>query len=284
MNKIWRIAFACGLGGLVGAFLALNIAARLALGNYFFVFGLLVGGVVGWLTYDVREVASQIAREFRQDCRKLREWKPDWEMHKLFLKAASACSITVLSYGVPLLWVGWKLTIMDSHEDNGMMGELFYLWAAFLQLAFGLWVPALAVYKCEKQKGERRKTYLNRIDKQVGQFWVFTREWNLFSTTLWLCVRIALGLWWVVSTGFPMSVNFLWGYIKLMAVVCWKTFRFVHSDLRALCFTDGTIGAAIGFFYGSPYVGLIAGLTFGVLNYLVVSRGILKLHKVRTKN
>jgi hypothetical protein len=54
-------------------------------------------------------------------------------------------------------------------------------------------------------------------------------------------------------------------------------FILIHSEMRLLCGVDAAIGAGIGYFYGNPILGMLFGGLFGVLNYEVVSKRLLRL-------
>ncbi|OGZ36037.1 MAG: hypothetical protein A2V60_01840 [Candidatus Portnoybacteria bacterium RIFCSPHIGHO2_01_FULL_39_19] len=68
---------------------------------------------------------------------------------------------------------------------------------------------------------------------------------------------------------------------KLMTKFIKTIFITIHSEIRLLCGVDAAIGTAIGYFAGNAIIGAIAGGLFGLLNYEVVSRRILRLVPVK---
>ena len=99
--------------------------------------------------------------------------------------------------------------------------------------------------------------------------------------TLWFTNPVAIIIYW------PLWVLWKtpWFIVKQVISVTQKVavfliaiFVLIHSDIRLLCGVDAAIGAGIGYFAGSVIVGMFAGGLFGVVNYEVVSKRLLKLH------
>ena len=65
-----------------------------------------------------------------------------------------------------------------------------------------------------------------------------------------------------------------WNFAKRLIV---SVFKEIHSDIRLLCACDAALGAAIGYFTGNVILGAIAGGIFGVLNYEIVTKRLLKI-------
>ena len=62
----------------------------------------------------------------------------------------------------------------------------------------------------------------------------------------------------------------IWGFVV-------RTFVYVHSERRTLCFVDETLGAVAGFSLGSAVLGAVVGAILGFVNYEFVSIRLLKL-------
>lgn len=58
-----------------------------------------------------------------------------------------------------------------------------------------------------------------------------------------------------------------------------RFFILVHSEMRLLCGIDSAIGTAVGYYFDNALIGAVAGAIFGVVNYWVVSVGLLGLRR-----
>src|ERR1051326_6289964 len=86
MNKVLKVLLACAFGAFIGAIVALR------LNQYFWWVGMLTGGLVGYLTFEVKEVAAAMSaawRTLRQGETGWTYWKQVFHFFKWSLAAAS---------------------------------------------------------------------------------------------------------------------------------------------------------------------------------------------------
>ena len=71
----------------------------------------------------------------------------------------------------------------------------------------------------------------------------------------------------------------IWNSIKAIGRFVKYFFILIHSDELTLCAVDAAIGASLVYFWfaGSPLTGAVTGGLFGILNYEVVSKRLLKI-------
>jgi phosphate/sulfate permease len=53
--------------------------------------------------------------------------------------------------------------------------------------------------------------------------------------------------------------------------------KYVHSDRRLLCLCDSALGTAVGLYWHTPFIGLVAGAVSGLVSYQLISVKLLKL-------
>jgi hypothetical protein len=255
-----RIGFACALGAFVGATVSLDLARHFAAGNWLWIVGILLGGLVGYLAYDFRAVASAIGQAWRE----VSAWRPDWKGIGAFLKHRALCGnigalmmLSVLTWVFVLCSGGQILTPSGSVTSAGRTFVLTSLIAGYL---LGLILPM--------DEGDRKAMGVLTLcfAPITGPFiWAY---WVLRGTG-WIIRRVPEGVLSAIVLAliaWPVLVRF----VK-------RVFVLVHSDERKLCFTDAMLGAMIGFFLGSAVLGGIAGALLGVVNYELVSIRLLHL-------
>lgn len=236
MNKV---AIACFLGAAIGALIALQ------LGPTFWWTGVLVGGIIGYLTYEFRNVVKTAKNAYTECKAELsstictrRQYRQ--EFNHAFEKA-------LLLYATLFSWIiaGYALQGLKQDRIVGVMASMF-AWTFFL--TFVLFV--LGPMDTPTKEGCRKFFYQ-------------------LSIPIVLCWHIPRGIFFTSR----------WAIKKMPSVyhVCKRSFLYIHSEIRLLCMTDAMIGATIGYLAGNALIGGIAGAVCGVLNYELVSKRWLKL-------
>lgn len=269
------IAVACLLGALIGTLAALEIAVRFSYGSYFWGIGALLGGVVAYVAVDFRHFSVGVANSYRRTI----AWCPNkyfWKTALIFYGGIVVCySSIVWSIGVPICF-------LDETETASLLVVLWFsisMSCGGLLLSYALLVLNMSLSGNIGHSGDNQGFELLR---KAG--WTMILRCNPF----WVLYAITVGLWWLVvripSTvvrGVPALLRGTARCARCLAQFIIGVFIFVHSGRRTLCFADATIGAAIGYSFGSVIIGTIAGAVLGVINYELVSVRLLKLAPVR---
>ncbi len=249
MKQTLNIGLACGFGALVGTTLALQFSPSL------FWLGLLVGGIVGYLTCELRETVNAV----KQTASRMNVLNP-----RQILATLKAEGRDLISAFRNAVWL--------AIAESGPMAILaMYIYAlgdyqtlpssvivGFL-MSICMIIPLSLVFESTM---ESKYNWLRNIKR-------IARYTSIFTFPVWL-------VYWSIR-GLAYGVTLL----PSVAVWCfrfaWRVFILIHSERRVICFVDSVLGASIGYALGSPLIGLSAGFWLGVLNYQVVSIRLLKL-------
>ena len=234
MHRTLKIFIACSLGAGIGAFVALQ------LNQYLWWLGMIVGGVIGYLSYDFKAVINAIPMAYKA----VKGWKPRKE------------NVLAAVYGIfwALLWVLCLIPIsFFSFVSLEIQGTLSLFW--MICLLFSLGISANKLYDIEEN------------DKRI---FCLLKLWNPFSFTFYGFYGMTKMSVWCIKR-IPDLLRFTGQFLK-------QLFILIHSEIRLLCGIDAAIGAGIGYFAGNAIVGVLIGGIFGVINYKVISQKILKLH------
>lgn len=253
-----KVFVASAIGAAIGSLVALQVHA-----NFWWI-GLLVGGMVGYLSYEWKEVIRAIpiaARavfpalmrdmsECGEDMREAWAWtfgrqRPFVYLHLLFN--------TVFSF-----LVSGDMYKMEGVENFSFFGffvlsflNLLILAGLSFVLFMGFYVPYFL---------------------EVG---------NLKDPDFFLSETSYLKTLKMHFLGIPKAwVKILWQLVSAMTTgsirFAWKMFLLIHSERRLLCGMDAMIGSCVGYFAGSVLVGALAGGILGVVNYVYVTERVLR--------
>ena len=230
-----KVVLACVLGAFIGALTGLHF------GHLWI--SVLVGGLVGYLSFEASTVASMAPRAWSQAT----NWHPDFSWAPKLLKMW-ALGLGA-SFNYILLFVLFHWLFPSTHKgrlDYFLLGQgvvWLFLGAFWGPLVFGL-----------KSDG-----FFQKIHAHIPLlFWIWYAPKGAISGAIWIGRRV------------PAMVRTLSRFAR-----CW--FDFVHSDLRLLCMIDAAIGATVGYCFHNPVIGAIVGGLSGLLNYEILSVRVLKL-------
>lgn len=251
-----KVFLACALGGGVGALVALQMWQPL------WWVGMLVGGLIGYLTYEFDEVRRAVPLAWRKATGW--RWCPDWKWWRVFLRllprtAMGEQSIIIL----PFLLFLWAL---DPKNVTGfiVVGGFF---------SFFLVLRTVVATFVDTGKVMCGTTTMLAV---IQDYWTV----NVFRMYFWVVPRAMLkGVRLIATMGPGLIVK---GAVTV-ARFFWYLFILIHSEVRLLCGLDAAFGAAVGFYFGNAIVGALAGGMFGVINYEVVSKRWLKLVPARAR-
>lgn len=248
------IGFACALGAFIGALLALEFKARFQYGIYLLPVGAFIGGSVAYVAIDFRDFCFGIVRAYRATI----AWKPYvpfWKTYGILFLGANTILAT---FCIILFAVSKERAVLD-------ICIVFSIFHFFLSYIF----PIETIDHC-KNDYLRAKSIgfgMLKYGNPFGVAYLGLQASLYVIQTLW---RMFLYVLKAIPTALVLTKQFVI-----------KTFVYVHSDRRAICFVDSAIGALIGFFCGSAFIGALAGIMLGIANYEFVTVRWLKLVPVK---
>lgn len=260
MNTEKRIAVACFIGAILGTIIALE------LNKYFWWLGILIGGIVGYVSYEFKSVAHAF-RKARSVTRQEYQFflSGMWGAFQGVMIAVSQVFLTlflVLLNG--FFWSALFFLFVDWVADENILLESpsFVIPVTFIMSSFIGTILA--------------------TDSSLSLF-----AWEHAARTFKSTNPLTVACWWIpvgvhhVAKRLPWFVCLLWMIISDTSMFTWKvtkrTFVLVHSEIRLLCMTDAMFGALVGYGCGNALIGGLVGAVCGVLNYKLVSVRWLKL-------
>jgi len=254
MNRTLKVFFACAFGAGIGAMIALQI------GGYLWWIGMLVGGLVGYISYEFKAVIRAIVYAWNEIVIDLRSPESIKTLKALFWGVIFISGAFASGFAIMALMTQ-KITVEQTDQVALRLNHLIitlYLMSVLLYVFFYA-LNSLV-------KGGHSNELLSK-DKAF----LLSLSPILFFT------------FWQVAFPFFVAkhlVRAVGAFFKVLPAIgrFFKTvFVQIHSDERLLCFFDAGIGAAIGYFAGNALIGAIAGGILGVLNYEIVTKRWLKL-------
>jgi len=282
VSETKKIALACAIGGAIGTAVALMVAVA------FWWLGLLAGFCAGYVSYEFRAVLRAIPEAWRMTVAgmdagtkaMIHEVRFFFVPHPIF-----HTSILFGLVGVGLLY-NWEFRSYQVPELVGLVigGFLVGLVMFFLPLClYDMWQEAR---KVSTRFFERvvTQTYRSEPACGYGELGIaFAKGFGIF-----VCYMIVAGpaiVYWLCVKGIPV-VRVLLGIAGRFVL----TFvRLIHSDKRLLCGVDSAIGTGLAYvtlarpeMTTAQYVlvvaaGAMIGAAFGVLNWEIVSKRILRV-------
>ncbi|HLD25477.1 MAG TPA: hypothetical protein VJC05_00345 [Candidatus Andersenbacteria bacterium] len=241
MNKhTVSVLIATSLGAFIGS------TTALALPGYWWLIGVVIGGLTGYLTYDFKRALAAIPIAWRQT-RVACQWSISAEAgaiaKEIPLHLASTLSTAITACSFIFLTIQSLDLIFSSHTSYEAVKATSVVYGVAVTLCF------LSVLCCHGgDRTGRRKLSFTALKK-----------FNLLTILFYWLPRNLCNL------------------VRLIISLVKNLFILIHSDLRLLCGTDAAIGTVIGFMTGNPLVGLAVGGLVGYLNFELVSKLWLRL-------
>ena len=244
MNRTLKVFLACAFGAGIGAMIALQI------GGYLWWIGMIL---VGYLSYEFKAVLMAIVYAWKKI---VDESKSNQELKGIFWgliflsgAAASACAIFTMD-----------------QEITSKTPAIGYLTLYLL----GTWLCALlfALISTRKQEFEELSSKQKMLILSLSP---------ILFCTFW---PVAFPL--IVAKLLFSNARALFKTLLAIGHFFKMVFVQIHSEVRLLCLFDAGIGAAIGYYFGNPLIGALAGGCLGALNYEVVSKRVLKLVPIKS--
>jgi hypothetical protein len=251
MKKNMQVFVACAVGAFVGALVALEIA------RYLWWVGLLVGGLTGYLTYEVKAVGRAIKAGFYKVF--------DWKAPPLFWSALGwRLLFAALMWFALVVVVLIPLYLLSALAPRGFLVGL-----AVCTCMWGFTVLPMLSLSLGAKEHERKGSVA--LSKELCYY---------FALPLIVFWHIPRGLWYGSKFLFQHAPAICKALFVKFPVLLARFVRFVflaiHSERRVLCGVDAMLGAAVGYFAGSALIGAVAGGILGVINYAVITERVLK--------
>lgn len=277
MNIVSRILVACFLGAFIGARIALKISPSYPHSVWV---GILIGGIVGYLTYSIRQVmhAAHAVWKAMPERALVRTYTASF--FKTFgygllsvISSAIILSVCFLSLISVIGTCFVYLFLFDETVDMGNLPQLNHPWIFYIG---GTIASVIASFVCNslRQDNEKQNTPYYRGE---AQSWKFLQIGFMVSSPGVCMIAMPLAIVGVAVGVIVGAVYLTPRVIRIFWALAKGTFLIVHSEIRLICAVDAILGGTIGWYFGNEIVGGIAGALLGVLNYQLVSIRWLKL-------
>jgi len=230
-----KIFVASGFGAWIGTLVALST-------NQMWWIGTIIGAVIGYLTYEFKEVLRAIKIVWKTTIR----IRPDWKSWKLLIKHFFWLYIFTLN----LVPIGLAIAVLSEEKFNKVPAILSLMCQACLGVTVFVFFLSVSEMKTRSK---------DIVIENIKMF----RSLTPFHVYLIYIPKI---FYFLYRKGIPASVAF----IKKVIVL-------IHSDIRLLCGFNAAIGTGIGYFAGSAIIGMLFGGFIGILNYELISKKVLHL-------
>lgn len=228
-----RVFFACFFGALIG-----GIIAREA-GSGFWWLGSIAGFVVGYLSYEFKEVLEGV--------------------HKAWKKTINIGVAGILKTAASFLYV-------------------LFMAIAFALMFFGFLIGFIIAWG-SLVSGSFINTLISSVISATMGYIVLLMEGDYKDRGKLIIIfanPVVFACYWLPKGVFLFLKN-ISAILKSTSNFLVLTFRYIHSDVRLLCGVDAAIGAGVGYFTGDMLLGALFGGLFGLLNYRVVRTYIFKI-------
>lgn len=241
-NRLYKVLAACALGAGIGSIVALSVHP------YIWWLGMIAGGLVGYLAYEIKEVVRAMPTAWQRVTSPENRKKALGLTLFLAVPVSLSSSVFVISLIMHIYFPFGDSFMQSWGVVAGIIAGVCTLFFAAV-FADSYWD---SLYWPLRESDVNDLTKLAKILSPVGI--------PLFSLyVLFLAVKNT-----------PTFVRFAAPFIK-------ELFLLIHSEIRLLCGVDAALGAAAGYFLGEPVLGALIGAAIGVANYKIVSERILHI-------
>jgi hypothetical protein len=257
MEKM-KVFIACAIGAGIGTLVALSVS------QYFWWIGLIVGCLFGYFSYEFKAVISAVRIAWKN----VIGWRPD----KKIVKHVFNILISMLGCYTTIWLVVFLLPFGFEEYPKFLSSDTLIS----VSLASAILFMFLIMFHCDSSDQSKAQEEIIILGKNmIPVYFHFYVLFVFFPVSVWLCVKnIAIFFWKMPRRTKKITVILL----KFTKTV----FILIHSEARLICGVDAGIGVFVGYFTGHIIIGALAGGLFGLLNYEIVSKRVLKLVPKRT--
>lgn len=297
------VMFACALGAFIGALSAIEISARFEYGSYFWGVGAIFGGLVAYCAVDFQNFCAGVARSYRVSAGNVASAyhrATTWKRYPLYWKAtaasvlgllALATSFALMSHAI-FSYLEWPAPENEPvvHSLISGVGVGFYLVTTMLVVGALFWPFTNKKKYWQKLDYDTKGSYQEFLSRDMSMGLLVFKYGNPIILPFFLLWLFAHTLCGVGEYLWENKARIMDAIVTLAYFLCRETWRFVvrtfvyvHSERRTLCFVDATLGAVVGFSLGSAVLGAVVGAVLGFVNYEFVSIRWLKLVPAKAK-
>ena len=233
-----RIALASGFGALVGSLASLEALPYLGLPTWCWVFCALIGGSVGYLVHDPKQVVTASTFAWKE----IYDWRPDIPYWQAIGSLQLFMALILAHLALPLMLLA---LLSGSYYTEVLVVIGLSLGSS---IVFGFLIVSTAL----SFEGSVASKLRDEITCQFKFFLPWKREYWLYE----------------MVRAIPMVLVSVWWFIKGVVVL-------VHSDARTVCSLGGILGTAVGAYTGSWLIGAVAGAAIGLASYELVGKRLL---------
>jgi len=268
-----QVALACALGALACGVVAIK-------SGYNIWFGILAGLITGYMAYEFRAVVKAVPQAFAGFLQWVDDRRSDLAVFNAVLAPCAVLSIVAVA-----AFARSPVRLAIRAGASGEAGLCTFIVTAivmgavagtcFLYMATAL----LAAVGIEYVEKGRIVDGLNDefADVSYGRFWTLV--------TKGAGAVLAFLLW---RAEIALVVGF-WKKVVALAKALWTLFKLIHRYERVLCAIDGTLGGVVAYVLlirperslaqnaVAVLFGMVLGVGWGLINYEVVSKRILKV-------
>lgn len=246
MNQTGKVFLACALGALIGSMVALQLGS-------FWLVGVLVGGLTGYMTYEFKQVVSAVPRAWHAAT----NWRPDVEPIKTFLLGSLSFALFLLTLFIGVMIISLPETSEARHADFAATTASVFVSISIFCLAFGTVMG-----------------YVTRTSTQDRRIVIFIlKRFNPISFYLWY---VPMSPFYLARLIYREKAEVALA-LKTLGLFLAKLFRLIHSEVRLLCGVDAALGALVGYHFGNALIGAAVGGALGVVNFELISIRLLKV-------
>jgi hypothetical protein len=293
-----QAALACALGALVCGIIAIVTGYHLG-------YGIVAGLITGYIAYEFRDVLRAVpiaycvtrrnlVSVYGSSVASLQAWRA--QPHPVLYPAA----LIVAPFHIRLMFLMSRsmLASMPSVPYRIAMTLLMAVTAllAFLIAAWFVAAPLSILMYIGARVGERSHWWPMLLPggyepeaAALDARGLRRQPLNYRNVARWTAKGVGLTVLFFVWTSWKYLFFFVGAVLSMLADFLWTVFKLIHSQARVLCALDGTIGGAIAyqFFIGpdrsiaqnavAVAFGMVLGIGWGLVNYEIVSKRILKV-------
>lgn len=249
-------------GIVVGGLLTQAISEHVYFGNVLWIFGALVGGMVGYIGVDVRGFVTSV----RKNISHIRTRGPQYMLMKYVALGVMNSLLCAVSFsGIALLD-----SLTNSYEQ---VTKVMFVIGITVCSATTLFVMStLPLFKRDIRESTTDQVALREMKKTYDQTLGVLAYMNVFGLfrLLWLVIR------WM-PTIIKVAGSVCMCFVAAAASVVYTTYKEVHSSARVSAFVSAALFSAVTYmFEGNVLVFAVAGMVFGLVEYSLVSPWIVR--------
>ena len=273
-NKSLMIFLSCASGAGIGYLLAVRFGVHL------WWLGVLVGGVIGYLVYDIKQIVESIPRAW-QYAKEKSQLNVDRKTVMVILKETGVLVYVLFTaLFLQIMYGPLAKKFLTTHGiriDNNSFAESVIGLICFFGCALSLSLYFNYRTRKKVKDYESDKVFLTRLGLyQTLKF----AERNFFTylvmSILGSPIVLVLIIWNILSI-IINAILLVPSLVKFTTRFLWKAFKLIHSDLRILVLVYSVTGGTIGYFCHSILFGMLVGGIGGVVTYKLISILWLKL-------